>query len=237
MVSYNLFYKGFYKRFKDKTWKIFAVNLYKKRTLFLVDLLKKINDEYKISKSNTNSESSLLDLGCGIGDLTEKILELFNMNGVGIDIDKRFIEGRADFIVANSSVIPFKLNSFDLVTAISLIEHIPIANRKCFFQEISRVLTNDGILLLQIPNRYFPIEQHSFLPIVGYLPSRFHSLFYPSYVNVPSKKVIIKDLNKNGYDIVKIVEYGIPFSSFFQKNVLFKALPFGFIILARKSLS
>lgn len=208
--------------------------MYKKRSLFLVDLLKTIDNEFNISKCIDTSEISLLDLGCDIGDLTEKFSDLYGLNAIGIDINKRFIlQGKTNFIIANSSVLPLKLNSIVLVTAISLIEHIAIINRRYFFEEVSRVLKPSGFLILQIPNRYFPIEQHSFLPLVGYLPSRLHSLFYPSYVNVPSKNEIIKDLIKNGYDILKIVEYGIPFSSFLQKNILFRTLPFGFLILAR----
>lgn len=189
----------------------------------------------KISDSTCASERYLLDIGCGTGDLPEKISEMYRLRAIGVDLHKCFIfDGKAIFLVANGCILPFKPKSFVLVTAFSLIEHIREDNRDEFYEEVSEVLADDGIFIIQLPNRYFPVEQHSFLPLVGYLPSRLHSLFCYTYVSVPSKDETVKELIKNGFKTVRIVKYGLPLSRFSQKNMLSKVLSFGFIIVAKK---
>jgi hypothetical protein len=97
-----------------------------------------------------------------------------------------------------------------------------------------KVLIDDGIFIMQLPNRYFPIEQHSFLPLVGYFPSRLHNLFFHDYVSIPSKDETVNELTKRRFKIVEVIAYGVPFSKFFQKNVLSKIFPFGFLMVAKK---
>jgi len=236
MVSAGLFYRA-YDGIKQKIWKVVGTKLYKERSVFLANLLNELKNELKFSDSIRASEHFSLDIGCGIGDLTKKISEIYHSRAIGVDIDKRFVfDSGAVFLVADGCLLPFKPKAFVLITAVSLIEHIHEECRQRFYEEVSRVLEDNGIFIIQLPNRYFLIEQHSFLPLVGYLPSRLHSLFYYSYVSVPSKSETVKELIKSGFITVLVVEYGIPISRFSQKNLFSKFLPFGFIIVARKRL-
>ena len=65
--------------------------------------------------------------------------------------------------------LPFKINTMSLITALSVTEHILEEKRDSFYNEISQVLEEDGYPVIQRPDRHFPVEQHSFIPFVGYL--------------------------------------------------------------------
>jgi SAM-dependent methyltransferase len=238
MVRIGLIYVSFYKAIKEKIWETAGIKLLHERDHFLLDLVGE-HKELKFFLTNISSfKYSLnysLDIGCGKANLTKKISNKYNFETIGIDIGRSFfLEGNARFLTADASLLPFKLKSFVLVTAFSLIEHIREDCRKRFFEEVKEVLADDGVFVMQFPNRYFPIEQHSFLPFVGYLPSRLHSLFYHSYVSVPSKKRVVEEMTKQGFKI-EIIKYGVPFLGFSQNNLFSKIFPFGFLIVAKKS--
>jgi SAM-dependent methyltransferase len=64
--------------------------------------------------------------------------------------------------------LPFKDAAFDVVTLISTIEHVQ--DPDALVREVDRVLSPGGHVVVQIPNPYFPIDLHYFLPFYGYLP-------------------------------------------------------------------
>ncbi len=233
MTKDNSASEGLYWTVKSNIWKAFGTLFYGKRDAFMVDLLSELKQGLKINDDNS-SELKLLDIGCGTGNITEKISDIYNLDTIGVDLNRWFItDSRAIFLIADSCILPFKSKSFSVVTAFSLLEHIEEDCRRGFYKEIREVLTDDGIFAIQLPNRYFLIEQHSFLPFVGYLPSRLHKLFYYDYVSVPSLKEIAKELNNCGFT-VRIVKYGIPFQGFPFNSLISKVDPFGFIIIAKK---
>jgi len=221
---------------KQRIWKIIGIKMYKERSAYIARLLNELDKEFRFSALDY-PERFLIDIGCGIGNLTKECSVIFDTKAIGVDLEKWFaLDGKAFFIIADSCSLPFKQKSCLFVTAFSLIEHLHPNSRNGFFQEVHRVMADSGIFVIQLPNRYFPIEQHSFLPFVGYLPSRLHNMFYYSFVSVPSKKETVKELTKNRFRIISIVEYGIPFLGFSPKNLSSKILPFGFIIVVKKRL-
>jgi SAM-dependent methyltransferase len=203
--------------------------------MYLAGLLTELKQEAGFLKQNQNTESLFLDVGCGVGDLTKEISRVFNSKVIGINLNRHRIQSdKVDFMLADGCDLPFKPGTFVLVSAFSLIEHIKEDYRKKLYEEADRVMTNTGGFVIQLPNRYFPIEQHSFLPFVGYLPSKLHGAFYHSYVNVPSKRKIVKELTKNGFEIAAVIAYRMPVSRFYQ--ILSRIVPFGFLIVAHKRL-
>ena len=112
---------------------------------------------------------SLLDVGCGKGLLFDNIMGLNKFKLlVGVDLIKNRKE-QYQHIVADATRSPFKNSAFSLVTAFSLIEHIPKAQRETFYKEMERVIKKEGILVIQLPNRYFIIESHTYLPFFWFL--------------------------------------------------------------------
>jgi SAM-dependent methyltransferase len=230
-MFYNVFME-----LKETIWKAIGANLFKKRSLILARMLTELQKELDCFHQYQTSEPLLLDIGCGRGEFTKEISKVFDITAVGINLNKHQVhDEKSNFLVADGCMLPFKSQAFTLICAFSIIEHITQSRRQDFYKEVSNVLDDNGIFLVQLPNRYFPIEQHSFLPFIGYLPQKLHSIFYHSYVSVPSKDDALKELRKSGYLIVSVVAYRMPVSMLYK--ALSGIIPFGFVIIARKPLN
>lgn len=183
---------------------------------------------------------SILDLGCGNGllflclsnDDTPKLL-------VGVDL----VKGRGkhyQHIVSDATQLPFKNETFSAVTALSILEHIPINRRGNFWNEVKRVTQKDGMVIVQLPNRYFPIESHSYLPFFGFLPSSMHSFAYGAhggYTAVPSLRNVVDALHRHGFRLDSIIRYKaqfLPFPKLLDKIGFFRVFPLGYIIFGCK---
>jgi ubiquinone/menaquinone biosynthesis C-methylase UbiE len=186
--------------------------------------------------SNYNFDS-LLDLGCGKGLLFYNIEPSNKVKFlVGIDLMKAG-KRRHQHVVASATKLPFKNGAFSLVTAFSLIEHIPKVDRKMFYEEARRVVGKEGVFVMQFPNRYFIIESHTFFPFFGFLPSNMHSFAYrKEYVAVPSLKEVAFSLKEHGFETYNIDKYEgpfLPFPRFLSKLGFFALFPMGYILHTR----
>jgi ubiquinone/menaquinone biosynthesis C-methylase UbiE len=95
-----------------------------------------------------------IDLGCGTGRVTHKLLRLgawvtavdFSEKMMGLARAK-FRPGQVEFMAADlTKKLPFPNNAFHLATACLVLEHI--RDKKAFFSEVHRVLKPGGILYL-----------------------------------------------------------------------------------------
>lgn len=83
-------------------------------------------------------QGRLLDLGCGFNNLTR----LYG-SGVGVDV---YPWSGVDVLVEDTALLPFSARSFDTVTLLASLNHIP--NRSSVLHEVKRVLADDGKLIL-----------------------------------------------------------------------------------------
>lgn len=114
----------------------------------------------------------LLDVGCGDGAYTVRIAERFTRVDA-IDIQRDRLDMFAQRLVERPTPTPvtihdmsatdldFPDDTFDLVTAIEVMEHIAELDRA--LREINRVLKPGGRLAITTPNRWFPFETHGIL--------------------------------------------------------------------------
>lgn len=87
----------------------------------------------------------LLDIGCGANELVRRHAP----GGVGVDVHQW---GRVDLVVADSSRLPFDDETFDTVTILAALNHIP--NREAVLREARRLLRPGGRLITtMIPPR------------------------------------------------------------------------------------
>lgn len=108
----------------------------------------------KYSNKNISKMMQILGLGCGTGVLEEEFEKRFNLKAYGIDISKKAIDyckkrGLKRVKVFKGKKIPFKNDSFDLVTAIDVLEHIK--DDLAVLTEIKRVLKKKGLAILLVP--------------------------------------------------------------------------------------
>lgn len=124
------------------------------------------------------AEDSILDVGV----TSDRTYEASNyveawyphkhqITALGID-DASFLEGQylgMKFIQASGLDMPFEDRSFDVVHSSAVIEHVgSFANQIRFAQECARVARR--AIFLTTPNRWFPIEFHTVLPLLHWLP-------------------------------------------------------------------
>jgi ubiquinone/menaquinone biosynthesis C-methylase UbiE len=97
------------------------------------------------------------------------------ITAVGMD-DARFLETAypgLKFVRADGRQLPFADRSFDYVHSSAVVEHVGSrSEQQQFLCELWRV-ARKGVFVTT-PNRWFPIEFHTVLPMIHWLPARVH---------------------------------------------------------------
>ena len=101
--------------------------------------------EWRINTVLPHVRGRLLDVGCGANQLVKR----HPKGGVGVDV---FQWGDVDVLIEDASRLPFEDASFDTVSIVAALNHIP--NRAEALSEAGRVLRPDGRLITtMIPPR------------------------------------------------------------------------------------
>jgi len=99
---------------------------------------------------------NILDVGAGSGWLVNH-LQKQGFGVIGIDYSPMATKKNL-VLSAKATKLPFADNQFDLVTAVSLIEHLNSSDVKRFLNEVKRVLKPTGYLFLITPNLASPVR-------------------------------------------------------------------------------
>ena len=117
-----------------------------------------------------------LEFGCGTGAMAFA-LERRGAEVCGVDIDEKVIDiaqrwgasrGAKSRFFRIDEHLPFSDASFDVIFSTSTFEHID--NPEEALRELARVLKPNGVLYLCFPNRLWPIEPHTGLWFLSWLP-------------------------------------------------------------------
>jgi ubiquinone/menaquinone biosynthesis C-methylase UbiE len=160
--------------------------------------------------------------------------------------------GGSELLPGLAHQLPFEDSYFDCAILANVYEHIPPNLRRASLEEIRRVLVKGGKLIGQLPNPRFPIEQHSRLPLMGFLP-RVVQFKYWQIAPVswkPSARswfpVTISELKRkveeSGFETVLITNFGYPaeaLPSSFQRiarllNSVIRSFPFAWQFVFQK---
>jgi ubiquinone/menaquinone biosynthesis C-methylase UbiE len=127
---------------------------------------------YKLVKER--KENTVLDIGCGTGHGSNILSQKFE-KVYGVDVSsgaieiakKKFHRKNITFLVGSGTEIPFKSNTFDIIVAFEVFEHIK--DWKAFLLEIKRVTKKNGKIYISTPNKDIyspgtkkPINPHHF---------------------------------------------------------------------------
>ncbi|WP_181703244.1 class I SAM-dependent methyltransferase [Chthonobacter albigriseus] len=127
----------------------------------------------------------ILDLGCGRGSFLQTVAKRFaeknwpvagNLMAVDIDLDAYAAPEVPSQVVDLNAGLPFADNSFDVVTAIEVLEHTRAPY--LLIEEVFRVLKPGGRIIFSVPNVMHMTSRFSFL-LTG------HYYMYPT----PSAKL------------------------------------------------
>ena len=100
------------------------------------------------------NELKILDAGCGTGMNMIKLSKYGKVYGIDIsDEALKFckINGLKNVKKASVEKIPFKDNTFDLVTSFEVLYHQNVKDYKKAIIEFHRILNKDGLLILRLP--------------------------------------------------------------------------------------
>lgn len=119
----------------------------------------------------------ILDYGCGSGHIACYFSARNDVTAADV-VDNRDLDQRDGmrFVFIESERLPFEDASFDIVVLNHVIVYIP--ERERLMREMRRILRDGGVCYFALPNRNFPRETHSKLPLINYLPGPiFFSVF------------------------------------------------------------
>lgn len=97
------------------------------------------------------------------------------ITAAGID-DASFLEAQypgVRYVRADGRALPFETGSFDVVHSSAVIEHVGSrAQQQAFVAELYRVARR--AVCFTTPNRWFPVEVHTSIPLLHWLPPRLY---------------------------------------------------------------
>ncbi|HET9153179.1 MAG TPA: class I SAM-dependent methyltransferase [Solirubrobacterales bacterium] len=164
--------------------------------------------------------SRALDIGCQNGVTTDRYASLTGLDWAGIDpaiSERQRSPQGVELMPGSSDSLEFPDDSFDVVMLANVYEHIVPERRVASFAEMRRVLRPEGIVVGQIPNPYFPIESHSRLPFMGWLPVRAQLVYWKLspvdwehdfYVVTP--KHLRRDAASGGMELALLRKFNYP---------------------------
>ena len=134
--------------------------------------------------------------------------------------------------IGDGRAMSFEDDSFDIVTSSATIEHVGnFKNQIKFIQECFRVSKHK--IFITTPNRYYPIELHTKIPLIHFLPKNIHRkilhllgdkfLSLEENLNLLSKNDILKicqilEIKKFKIEEIKLFGFVSNFVIIIEKN-------------------
>jgi ubiquinone/menaquinone biosynthesis C-methylase UbiE len=113
-------------------------------------------DEERVAITLGQCRGSLLDIGCGTNELARGYR---TRQGAAIGVDVRPWPG-AD-VVCDTTRLPFRNRRFDTVAMLACLNHVPQSKRGQVLSEATRVLKDEGRLLITMINPVVGVVVHA----------------------------------------------------------------------------
>lgn len=165
------------------------------------EILREVLSRYLVQSRSLE----ILDLGCGPGGNFSVLAEFGSVTGLDVSPEALKFAGKYNFtklVLGDGKNLPFKDNSYDLVTSLDVLEHLEDDQK--VMQEAWRVLKPGGFFLVSVPAHPWLWSDHD--------EAMRHKRRY-------SQKEILSKLQKVGFDIMEkshFVIIAVPIN-FFRK--------------------
>mgnify|MGYP001092260761 CR=1 FL=1 len=157
----------------------------------------------KEANNNIQCAPRILDLGCGQGHITYKILQAFPDAEIsGLDYSISAIEyavdhfSGIDFSVGNAYGCPYTWNYFDIVVCNNLWEHVP--DPLFLLSRITGILKQGGFIVISTPSQY------RLGNLMRILRGKSVTLMSKHHVTEYSVGQVVEQLKYGGYQVNKI---------------------------------
>lgn len=131
-----------------------------------------------------NASDEVLDVGAGEGE--GRAVNFFEewypwraqVTAVALEDLPRFRAAYPEvrFVVGDGRELPFRDQTFDVVFSNAVLEHVGTAkDQKQFLSELCRVSRR---AFISTPNRWFPVDAHTMIPFVHWLPLAWRNAIY-----------------------------------------------------------
>lgn len=169
---------------EDSYFKFYNFGLSRLANNSLVRIRKKVFQIFK-NETNFSDIDKILDVGVSAQDhVSSNFFEQYypfktNLTALGLGDFKELesLYSGITYVKGDGKKLPFKDSSFDWVFSHAVVEHVGNdENRISFIQELLRV-AKKGVVITT-PNRYHPLEFHTGLPLLHFLPKKIHRKIY-----------------------------------------------------------
>jgi len=162
-----------------------------------------------MTKMKPNYNSKIIDVGVSsknnaVANYLEKNYPWQkNISCVGLGNKhsfKRIFPGIKYYKIEANKRLPFADNQFDIAFSNAVIEHVGGAKERIFY--ISEMLRISREVFITVPNRWFPVEHHTSIPLLHFCPYLFRRLLQhtslfrwanPKLLDFISKKDILRE--------------------------------------------
>ena len=165
--------------------------------------------------------SVVMDIGCGFGAYSKFASKCGAASVVGIDLNREYLKRHkfGQIVNASTSNIPFIDSHSDIALMVEVLEHI--SNEIVALKEVNRILRKKGLLLITVPNKFYPFETHGLkinsvvvknllgigIPFLSWIPSFLRKYF--ENARIYNVKGLVNLLCENGFRPL-IIDYMMP---------------------------
>lgn len=178
--------------------------------------------DYFLEQMQPNEDTRILDVGFtdddpypGINFLERNYPYRKNITGLGIEDAPKFKKNfpEVKVVLYEGNHFPFANNEFDIAWSNAVIEHVGSYDKQLLF--LSELIRTSKNIFITTPNRWFPIEVHTRLPFLHYLPKKYFDKIlrvigkawasgdYMNLLSISDIKKMLKELNIKNYTIQK----------------------------------
>lgn len=116
----------------------------------------------RLFEMGLKSDSSVLELGCGVGVFTrllarrvkKGVIEAVDLSEKSIETARKQLEDKDNILLTAADVVKYcpKNRNFNFVTLMDVIEHIPLSQHANLFRQISTYTDENSLVCINIPN-------------------------------------------------------------------------------------